>query len=44
MKIENHFVEENIDNGKLYLKSSEEIDNQINQYFLDKENWNAGQE
>lgn len=44
MTIENHFVEENVNNGKLYLKSSEEIDNQINQYFLDKETWNSAKE
>jgi len=42
--IENHFAEENIINGKLYLEPSEEIDNQINQYFLDKETWNSGKE
>lgn len=37
------FIEENLKNGNYYLMASEEIDNLITQYFLDKDTWQATQ-
>jgi hypothetical protein len=41
--IQTHFVEEHVQNGKLYVVATPEIDNQVNQYFLDKYAWQQGQ-
>lgn len=41
--IQTHYVEEHVENGKLYLVATPEIDNQINQFFLDKLAWQDAQ-
>jgi len=37
------FIEENLQNGKYYLMATKEIDNLINQYFFDRDAWQAAQ-
>lgn len=37
--IESHYIEKNVKNGLYYLLSSDEIDNEITQFFIDKETW-----
>ncbi len=37
--INNRFVETDFRNGKHYIKASEEIDNLIYRYYIDKESW-----
>lgn len=35
------YIEQNIPNGKYYLVATQEIDNFINQYFFDRDAWQA---
>jgi hypothetical protein len=37
--IEQRYVEKDIRNNKIYIRSNSEIDQLINQYFIDKESW-----
>ena len=37
------YIEENLENGKYYLVATQEIDNLVNQYFYDRDAWQAAQ-
>jgi len=37
--IETQYVEENVNNGKLYILATDEIDNLITQFCIDKDAW-----
>lgn len=39
--IESHYVEENLSTGKLYLLATQELDNQITQFCIDKDAWES---
>lgn len=41
--IQSHFVEEDVRTGKLYVLSTDEIDNQITQFYIDKSVWESNQ-